>query len=547
VRLSRTIIIFLVLGIFAIGCKQAASDISSQAIQGLPSGSDGFSWWNDTIFYEIFVRSFSDSNGDGIGDLPGLIAKLDYLNDGDERTTNDLGISGIWLMPIHPAASYHGYDVIDYYAVNPEYGTIDDMKRLLEEAHKRGIRVIIDMVLNHTSSQHPWFQAAQDPSSEYRDWYVWSESEPTGSGWHSTPSGYYYGIFWEGMPDLNYRNPKVTEQMQDVARFWLEEVAVDGFRLDAAKHLVEDGTIQSHAQGTHDWFKEFHTYYKGLNPDAITVGEVWDASPIVKEYISAGELDLAFSFDLAGALVTSARVGRADQAARLLKREAGLFPSGQYGTFLTNHDQDRAMLLFGNNVGKAKIAASLLLTSPGVPFIYYGEEIGMIGKKPDEQIRTPMQWSSESNAGFSTGTPWIKPNDDYSQGVNVADQIGDADSLLVHYRNLIRVRNQHVALRVGEYLPLESDHEALLAFLRVSSTETVMVVINLGDEVIDGYNLSLDHSVLSGTYQLTSVFGDADVEEILITNAQGGIEAFTPVHELPAYTTLVLRLELLNE
>jgi alpha-amylase len=225
-------------------------------VTGLPAGTDGKPWWNDAVFYEVFVRSFYDSNGDGIGDFNGLTAKLDYLNDGNPATTTDLGVTALWLMPIHPSPSYHGYDVTDYYDVNPQYGTLADFKRLLAEAHKRGIRVILDLVLNHTSLQHLWFVAAQDPQSPYRDWYLWSPTDPGWPGpwgekvWYANGRSYYYAIFDKNMPDLNYTNPAVTAKLDDVARFWLAEVGVDGFRLDAAKHLIEAGQVQENTAST---------------------------------------------------------------------------------------------------------------------------------------------------------------------------------------------------------------------------------------------------------------------------------------------------------
>ena len=257
--------LLMVTALLLASCEVDSTGIPEQPVTDIPEGIDNILWWEDDVFYEIFVRSFNDSDGDGIGDFNGIIEKLDYLNDGDPGTNTDLGVSGLWLMPIHPSTSYHGYDVIDYYAVNPEYGTMEDFNRLLDEAHKRGIRVIIDLVLNHTSVDHPWFRAAQDPMSEYRDWYVWSDTEPSGSGWHASDHGYYFGIFWEGMPDLNYEHPPVTEQMHDVARYWLQDIGVDGFRLDAAKHLIEDGMIQTHTDATHEWYKDFRHVYKDLN------------------------------------------------------------------------------------------------------------------------------------------------------------------------------------------------------------------------------------------------------------------------------------------
>src|SRR5919109_147792 len=187
-----------------------------QPVTGLPQGTDGYPWWNDTVFYEIFVRSFYDSDGDGIGDFNGITSKLDYLNDGDPNTTTDLGITGLWLMPIHPSPSYHGYDVTDYYDVNPEYGTLDDFKSLIDEAHQRGIRITIDLVLNHTSSKHPWFEQAQDTTSPYRQWYVWSATPLGGQYWHyGSGQEYYYARFGVGLPDLNYANPEVVKEMKN--------------------------------------------------------------------------------------------------------------------------------------------------------------------------------------------------------------------------------------------------------------------------------------------------------------------------------------------
>lgn len=384
-----------------------------------PTGAAGFPWWNETIFYEIFVRSFYDSNGDGIGDLNGLIAKLDYLNDGNPQTHADLGITGLWLMPIHPSPSYHGYDVTDYYTVNPDYGTADDFRRLMEEAHKRGIRVISDFVMNHTSNKHPWFVQAQDPQSPYHDWYRWSESDPGGTGpwgqqvWYQTPSGdYYYAVFAKDKPDLNYANPAVREEMKNVARFWLEEMGVDGFRVDGARYLVEEEIgskkVLADSEGNHAWYREFRTFYKGVNPNAITVGEIWTTNDTVAPYLQGDEFDLAFNFDLASAIVTSARNGEADAARISQAISLKLLPQNATATFLTNHDQNRLFSELGGDVDKAKRAATLLLTSAGTPFLYYGEEIGLAGEKPDEDLRLPMHWSDSANAGFSTGARGVR-------------------------------------------------------------------------------------------------------------------------------------------
>ena len=201
-------------------------------------------WWDDAVFYEIFVRSFYDSDGDGIGDLRGIIEKLDYLNDGNPNTTNDLGVTGLWLMPIFPSPSYHGYDVTDYRDINPDYGTMADFRALVEAAHARGIKVIIDFVGNHTSDQHPWFQSSAANTAK-RDWYLWNTFKPDYRGpwgqevWHERNNNYYYGIFWGGMPDLNYNTPAVTNEIKDIVRYWYNDIGVDGFRIDAVKHWIE--------------------------------------------------------------------------------------------------------------------------------------------------------------------------------------------------------------------------------------------------------------------------------------------------------------------
>ena len=221
--------------------------LASSAAPIAAQGGLEYQWWNERVFYEIFIRSFQDSDGDGIGDIQGLIDRLDYLNDGDPATDLDLGITGIWLMPPMEAHSYHGYDVTDYYAVESDYGSLADMRLLVAEAHKRGIAVLVDMVLNHTSSRHPWFTASRIGEQIYANWYIWADDHPGYVGpwgapaWHQAGDRYYYGVFWDGMPDLNFLNTAVTQAVYDIASFWLTDIGVDGFRLDAIKHLIEKG------------------------------------------------------------------------------------------------------------------------------------------------------------------------------------------------------------------------------------------------------------------------------------------------------------------
>ena len=364
--------------------------------QPVKLGSGELPWWNDHIFYEVFVRSFKDSDGDGIGDLQGLISMLDYLNDGDPQTDTDLGVTGLWLMPVAQSPSYHGYDVTDYLTIEEDYGTNEDFKRLMAEAHKRGMVVIVDLVMNHTSSEHPWFIESQNPSSPYRTWYIWDDSplqypSPWGTQvWHPLGDSYYYGLFWSGMPDLNYNNGEVTLAMREVIQYLLQEMGVDGFRLDAVRHLIENGPVQQNTPATHAWLEDFYRYVHTLSPDALTVGEVWDTTDAVVEYVG-DEVDIAFEFDLAQAILTSIKDGDNQELITVQDRILESYGQGQYAAFLTNHDQNRVINQLQRNRERARIAATLLLTNPGVPFIYYGEEIGMRGIKPDEDIRRPMQ------------------------------------------------------------------------------------------------------------------------------------------------------------
>jgi len=451
----------------------------------LPAEASDAPWWEDAVFYEIFVRSFQDSNGDGIGDLQGLIDRLDYLNDGDPETADDLGVTALWLMPICESPSYHGYDVTDYYAVEPDYGTMEDFRELLNEAHERGIRVIVDLVLNHTSSEHPWFLSSNRTASAYRDWYIWEASDPGFLGpwgqpvWHWTTSGYYFGLFWSGMPDLNYRTPEVTAQMYDVIRFWLDDVGVDGFRLDAVKHLIETGEIQENTPETHIWLKGMRSVAGDVNEEALLVGEVWADPEAILPYLD-DELDLCFEFSLAEAILAAVASGAPEGLSSALEDVLEIYGDRPVATFLANHDQDRVMSRLGDDAEAAKLCASLLLTLPGTPFLYYGEEVGMAGAGPHERIRTPMQWSSELYAGFSQTTPW-EPLANGSTTANVATQAEDAGSLLSHYRLLIGQRQAIDALHSGDFALIDtgSRSDQLFSFVRWSGDQIAIVVANL--------------------------------------------------------------------
>jgi len=509
--------------------------------------------WNERTWYEVFVRSFADANGDGIGDIAGLTSKLDYLNDGDPATTSDLGIGGLWLMPIAESPSYHGYDVTDYRKVEPDYGTTADVKAFLAAAHRRGIKVIVDLVLNHTSSDHPWFKASQDPASKRSDWYVWEKENPGWLGpdgqvvWHELKDRWYYGVFWEGMPDLNLRNPAVTAEMEDVARYWLQDVGVDGFRLDAAKHLVEDGKdAQTNTPETHAWLAGFKDSVDAVNPDALLIGEVWDTPSVAGSYVP-DSLDMTFNFGLATGIRLALQNQRTAPLRTALDDAGTKWPTNQFGSFLTNHDQDRIMSQLASDAPSAKLAAFMLLTAPGAPFVYYGEEIGMTGRKPDERIRTPMRWTSDlPAAGFSTAEPW-QPLSEDPASVNVSDEAADPDSLLTTYRDLVRVRSQQVALREGATTIVDSDTEPVIGWLRTTKDETVLALVNVSDQPVDAYTLTLPGGPLCGNVTarlLGTVGGDAGAAvSAPMVNGDGGTDAWTPIAQLAPRSGYLISLE----
>ena len=498
------------LAILAAACS---SNTMSAPVGGMPKNTT--QWWRDGVCYEVFVRSFADADGDGIGDLRGLISRLDYINVGKPASTASLGANCIWLMPIDKAASYHGYDVIDYYHVDPHYGSDDDFRNLVEEAHRRGIRVIVDFVPNHTSSENPWFQAAlHDPASPYRSWYRWSSMKPVQPStwgqevWHKSPvrDEYYYGLFWGGMPDLNYETPAVLEEMQKVAAYWLKNMHADGFRFDAIPYLVEEGNQLAHTRGTHNVLRQFGNAIRSEAPGSFTIGEMSDGSAQILATYYPDQLDAYFAFGVAGATVEAARTGSAGPFNQAVGKANVTFPAGRWSPFLTNHDQARVMTVLGGDIGKARVAASAMLMLPGLPFVYYGEEIGMIGMKPDEQIRTPMQWSSAAGAGFTTGTPWEAPQPDWVSK-NVAAQNENPGSLLNHYRRLIHLRNQHRALSDGDLHLAATSNDAVAMIVRQSPEETILSALNFGARSIDSVAVVFA-SPLRGTFRLEPLYSD---------------------------------------
>ncbi|HET9227583.1 MAG TPA: alpha-amylase family glycosyl hydrolase, partial [Thermoanaerobaculia bacterium] len=443
-------------------------------------------WARGAVFYEVFVRSFSDSDGDGVGDLRGLTSKLDYLD--------DLGVDALWLMPVFQSPSYHGYDTVDYEKIDDEYGTAEDFQRLLDEAEKRDIRIIVDFVMNHSSAQHPWFlESASSPRSPKRDWYSWRADDPgwtqpwggSNRTWHEKNGAYYYGVFWGGMPDLNFSTPAVREEMKRLAALWISR-GVDGFRLDATRHLFANGPgdLQNDQPETHVYLKEFGEHIRKTDPSAVLVGENWTTTPAIAQYFA--DLPMNFNFPLAEEILNGVRDGEAAGIAGKIEEMQELYPAGALDApFLTNHDQTRIATVLSSDPAKLRSAAAVLLTLPGAPFLYYGEEIGLRNgpQSNDEHKRTPMPWDASPTGGFTTGKPWFQ----FAPGsVNVAEQTGDDSSLLSHYRKLIHARKSSKALREGslELITSGVKSDPVLAFYRQSPGERVLVLHNLGAEAM---------------------------------------------------------------
>lgn len=444
------------------------------------------------VHYEIFVRAFADSNSDGKGDLNGVTANLDYLS--------DLGISAIWLMPVNNSPSYHKYDVADYYGIDPEYGTINDFRRLVQEAHQRGIKVIMDFVINHTSRQHPWFQeACKGPQNPYWDWYVWmtpkqikalniATREITADSqernpWHKVPGAAYderyYALFWSGMPDLNYDNPAVRREIYKAGKYWLSEIGVDGFRLDAARHIYPDWEEPKN----HAFWEEFRQEMESVKPDVYLVGEVWTRPERIAPYFRG--LHANFNFDLQLALMEVIRAEEdTEEIIAFLSNVHTVFdqvnPQFIDALMLSNHDQERVGSTLNGNIDHLKVAASLLLTLPGNPYIYYGEEIGMLGRKPDECIREPFIWDIGKND--RQRARWRKARFSTSRTVRpLSQQQKDPNSLYQHYRRLIQFRNAHPVLNnnISRLEQTNIRQPGVIAFVRYSGGQRVLVIQNL--------------------------------------------------------------------
>jgi len=484
---------------------------------------EGHQWWQHAVFYEIYPRSYADSNNDGIGDLNGITSKLDYLK--------ALGVDAIWISPCFPSPQVDfGYDVSDYENIDLTYGTLADFDRLVAEGKKRGIRIILDFVVNHTSDKHPWFiDSRSSRTSAHRDWYIWRDGKAPGvppNNWLSTFGGsawtfdsatgqYYYHYFYAGQPDLNWRNPTVKDAMFDVTRWWYKR-GVAGFRLDAVDTLFEDPNLKDNPilpgknkfgdpnmEDTYNHkLPEVHDALRGLRKvadeyDSVLIGETWTSNiDELKEYYGEHSNELQMPMDF---MFTQVKTLSPPQ---FRKQIAAVDSAGGWPVFvISNHDIIRSYDRWGDGVHNdqiAKVMAALYLTLRGTPIMYYGEEIGMENNDPKHREdvkdpigrlgwhvekgrdgeRTPMQWNHDANAGFTKGTPWLPVPPSYTTH-NVADELKDRNSILNFYKALLALRHTNPALLEGTYTALNVDDPDIISYLRRYKDHAVLVVINM--------------------------------------------------------------------
>ncbi|MBM7035676.1 glycoside hydrolase family 13 protein [Vibrio ulleungensis] len=495
-------------------------------------------WWHDSVVYQIYPRSFYDSNSDGIGDLKGVISKLDYLK--------LLGIDVIWLSPVYQSPmDDNGYDISDYCAIAQEFGTMEDMQELLDQANDRNIKVVMDLVVNHTSDEHPWFLEAQkSKDNPYRDYYIWKDEPPKkgdinyfesvfgGPAWEfdANTGQYFFHLFSKRQPDLNWENPKVAEEVHKMMNWWIDK-GIGGFRLDVIDLIGKqiDKGISGNGPRLHPLLQQMNKQTFG-DKALLTVGETWDATPeIAKLYSDPKRDELSMVFQFEHITLTWEHGDKWNPKALdlsalkrvLTKWQVELGNEGWNSLFWNNHDLPRIVSKFGDDknyrVESAKMLATSLHMLKGTPYIYQGEEIGMtnvafdtldkyrdietlnfykvktesgvshehmlaaIHENSRDNARTPMQWTCEDNAGFTQGTPWIDLNPNYNQ-INVADALNDTDSVFYHYQALIKLRKQYPVIVYGDFVPLFEDHPSLFAYVRQDSDHQLLIVSNFGGE-----------------------------------------------------------------
>jgi maltose alpha-D-glucosyltransferase/alpha-amylase len=495
-------------------------------------------WYKSAIFYQVYVRAFYDSNADGHGDIRGLTQKLDYLQ--------ELGVNCVWLMPIYPSPLRDdGYDIADFYNIAETFGTVEDLRELLQEAHSRGIHIIMDLVLNHTSDAHPWFQAARhDRNSPYREYYVWSDTdqkyqeariifldtEPSNWTWDETAGQYFWHRFYASQPDLNYDNPRVQQEMLNVAAFWLD-LGIDGFRADAVPYLFErEGTNCENLPETHSYLRKLRAFIDDKYPGRILLCEANQWPEEVRPYFGDGdEFHMGFHFPIMPRIYMALKKGRAKDMIEILNRTPEIPENCQWCIFLRNHDEltlemvteeerqwmwqkyapdsrmklnlgirRRLAPLLDNDRRKIELTYSLLLTLPGSPILYYGDEIGMgdnIWLEDRNGVRTAMQWEDGPAAGF-THAPvdsvhvTVIADETYSpKRVNVKEQQADPTSLWNAIRHMLAIRKQHPVFGRGDFKWADIQNEHIAAFKRTYRNETLLAVHNLTDT---SQSLSLD-------------------------------------------------------
>ncbi len=440
-------------------------------------------YFPQAVFYQIFVRSFSDANGDGVGDLKGITAKWDYLR--------DLGAEAIWITPVFPSPSYHKYDVTNYYDIDPEYGLLENFPLFVADAHKNGFKIILDIPLNHCSVKHPWFmEASQKIDSKYRNCFLWTSNPPANDKdhWHlpkdekGNPVGneYYYGYFGPEMPDWNYDNPAMVAEAKKILTYWLTTAKVDGFRMDAAQHIFPE-----HAKNVAFW-KDLQTACFTVNPQTFIVAEVGNTFEVIAPYLKS--VDACFNFELASKILGAVKSEDATSFNLKMQKITSnyLAQNAKYkdAIFLTNHDQNRVMSEVGGNVAKAKLAAAILYSLPGLPFIYYGEELGMSGKKPDENIREPFVFGPQQEDKMRPS--WIKPVYSTDKSVDAATkQKKDPNSFFNRYKELIQTRKNIKALNVGAFQPSALSNKKVLVFKRVFNQQQCLVLHNVTGGPVD--------------------------------------------------------------
>lgn len=520
-------------------------DISDQVSQYEARAFDGVK--RAGVVYEIYVRSFADSDGDGIGDLKGVTAKLDYLN--------DLGVGGIWLMPVYACNSEHGYDVVDYMTVNPDYGTLADLEELISEAHRRDIRVILDFVPNHMSDKSNWFiEACKSVNNSHRGFFHFSQTQHA-SNWYACPTGttdyFYHGDFDKSMPDLNYGSAATCQSsatfraMTAAAKYWIDK-GVDGFRLDAVKHIYDSETSDENPTFLQKFYDDVNNYFQGKSAlgdrNVYMVGECWMATDQMAKYYRG--LPALFDFDSWDKyLLYAIQNSHAKWFPKDMISTRAVFANyrGDFiqATKLSNHDQNRARTSVGGTLAesleRSKIAAAVLLTSIGSPYLYYGEEIGMLGDKTksggDRNVREPMLWAPKAEDAFRTS--WMPAANSFDINVgNVSTQAADVQSLYNVYRKFMRLRNTYPALATGtislpdDFNDSDSSNKQVMAFYRTEGSEKLLVLHNVSPtQSTYTVNHAIDRPV-------------ADMNRVAVTTNSPTEHVVT----MPAYSSIIIQL-----